>query len=107
MWRGSFGECVQEGKESENGKEENGGEFREFGETKEESGENDVFPGGLLEETKKEVEGEEEKGRDADVGGHVVPMSDRVRVEDEEGGGDESGKRPAELASPEKKKEPQ
>ncbi len=105
--KASLRKGVKESEKSEDREKKDGGEFREFGESEEKTCENDVLPTWTLEKVKEEIESEEEKSRDTDIGSHVVSVSDRIRVEDKEGDGDESGERPSEFTSPKEEKKPE
>lgn len=53
----------------------------------------------------EEIESEEEKGRDADIGRNIVSVGDGIGIEDEQRRGDEPGQSTAEFASPEEEEE--
>lgn len=92
---------VGEGKKTKNREQEDGRKFSKFCKAEKNASEHDVFPTRTLEKVNEEVESEKQEGSDTDIGGNIVPMSNRVRIKDKESGSQEASQGATKFTSPE------
>lgn len=77
-------ESVADCHDAEYRQDEYGGEFDGLGESEDDAGDDEIFRGWVFEKTDEEIGRDEYGGRDAEIGRHVVRVSDDVRIESEE-----------------------